>query len=467
MPEANEPPIQGNAADSLQPPTAMEAVRRYRPPAFLRFFSTLILVLVLISTLGLYFYLHDPESDGKIHLRYMAWGTPQQRQTDRAVLDMFEAQHPNVKVDFIVAPSGQYFQKVQIMLASHTEPDVFRVDAYNFSQYAELGYFTPLNDIIASDQHFSLDDFVSQAIEEVTLHGKIYGLNALFGGKLIYYNKDLFEKAGVEDPWKQYQEGRWNMQAFLEAARKLTVRSGGDLPPQVGFNGGTDDLWWMLWCFGGDVVTPDGQIRIADPQSIQALTFFANLRHVEVVMPRPTEAALSVFTFESGNIGMQTGFAGESPRYRERCRFRWDIVPVPSGPAGRFSIVKGNGLVMSKNTRHRAEAWELMKFMTSVEVEKIYCGDQLRRSTPMRKSVFKSSAFLVSHQQPYQIEAFMEMMRTGRRLPISPTWSEWLPVFNRWVDRMMTDNPTRRVSPETAAVNMKKEIEKAVKEADY
>ncbi len=455
----------GHQQQSQHTHTESDTNHHRRRLRIIRILSILALLLILISSLAGYFWIQFPQASGNIHLRFMSWGTPLQRKTDRAMLDLFEAKYPGVKVDYIVAPSSQYFQKLQIMLASHTEADVFRIDGGNFAQYVPLGYFTPLDDYVARDPDFHVEDILPYAIEENTYNGKLYGVNTLFGGKLLYYNKDLFDKAGLPDPWDLFQQGKWDLNAFLACAKVLTTRYSGR--PQIGFNCGTDDLWWFLWIFGGDVISPDGTIRIDEPASIRGLTYFAELRHKHGVMPRPTESALSVFTFESGNIGIQTGYAGESPKYRERCRFRWDIVPIPSGPAGRFSMVKGNAMVISKNTRHTKESWNLVKFMASPDVIKMYSGDKLRRDIPIRKSVLASPSFLHSTQPPYNIGAFEEMLKTAHHLPLQTHWSEWSPAYSQWVDRMMTEDKTRQVPPEAAAVGMKLQMIKLMKEADY
>src|SRR5436190_1180796 len=73
--------------------------------------------------------------DGKIHLQYMAWGNPEQQDTDIFVLQEYERRNPHIKIDPIVAPGNDYPPKVQIMLACGIAPDVFKFDLFYLPKY--------------------------------------------------------------------------------------------------------------------------------------------------------------------------------------------------------------------------------------------------------------------------------------------------------------------------------------------
>src|ERR1700735_5115958 len=88
-------------------------------------------ILLLATPLAVRAWLQDPGvHDSKTHIRYMAWGTPQQQDIEREFIAQFEKVHPDIRVDYLGIPTAQYFQKLRVMLASHTEADVFRCDLY-------------------------------------------------------------------------------------------------------------------------------------------------------------------------------------------------------------------------------------------------------------------------------------------------------------------------------------------------
>lgn len=407
--------------------------------------AILAAVLAFLLPIALYAYIHWPGGhDGRTHIRYMAWGSPEQQSTDYALLKKFEQQHPHIKVDFILVPGGDYHRKLQVMLASNTEPDVFKMDLYYLPKYFPYGYFEPLDDFDANDPAFSFDDFYPITKNELTYQGKIYGLNTLFGGKIIYYNKDAFRAAGLPDPFEQFQQGQWTLDAFLHAAKTLTTRDQEGNIQQFGLKLDTNDLWWIIWTHGGEIIDKNHNVHIDSPHSIDGLQFYYDLQHKHHVMPRPGEDAGGVFAFETGRLAMASGFAGESPRFRAKVsRFNWDIVPVPVGPAGHHSLLKGNGLIISSRSKHKPEAWELIKFLNSPEGEMAYAGPALRRAIPTRISVTKMPEYLAADgRPPYNNQSFLELHKSAHQLPVTPKWQEWQQEYTKWMDRLH-----RKVAP--------------------
>ena len=110
--------------------------------------------------------------DGLTHVRYMAWGTPQQLALEKAFCKEFSRAHEGVQVDFIQTPSSAYGHKMILMLASRTAPDVMRVDHYNFPSLVAKDYFHPLDDLIAKDATYRLEDYFPGAVEEGRYKGQ-------------------------------------------------------------------------------------------------------------------------------------------------------------------------------------------------------------------------------------------------------------------------------------------------------
>src|SRR5690349_4349798 len=194
--------------------TARHEKRMTRPPLPLAA-SVLIVLLPLLLT-------GCAAPDGKTQLRYMAWGNPEQLQTEQTIIAEFEKSHPKIHVKLTMVPGSGYQDKLHLMLASRTAPDVMRVDHYYFPELVRKEYFAPLDDFIRQDPDLDPADFFPVALREGRYEGKLYGLNVLFGGIQIYYNKKMFQEARLEDPYALYQQGRWDWDAFLAAARRMT-----------------------------------------------------------------------------------------------------------------------------------------------------------------------------------------------------------------------------------------------------
>ena len=83
-----------------------------------------------------------------------------------------------------------------------------RVDHYNFSNLQKKGFFLDLTDLTKADPDWNEADFYPQTIDECKVNGRVFGLNVLFGGTVIYYNKTMMARAGVEDPYVSWSKGR-------------------------------------------------------------------------------------------------------------------------------------------------------------------------------------------------------------------------------------------------------------------
>ena len=123
----------------------------------------------------------------------------------------------------LVQVAGDYDQKVQTMLAGGTAPDIMMI-AENYQVYAAKNQVIPLDDMIKAN-NINMQERYSEDIANLMKYdGKQYGLTDRAGAMILYYNKDLFDKAGVAYPTKG-----WTRDDLLNAAQKLTIKKDGKL----------------------------------------------------------------------------------------------------------------------------------------------------------------------------------------------------------------------------------------------
>jgi multiple sugar transport system substrate-binding protein len=432
-----------------------------------------LICFMFLSALALLLWRNWPEREarGRTTIRYMAWGNPEQLEAEKELIAEFERRRPDIRVKLTLIPGSAYYQKLQVMLASGTAPDIFRCDHYLFPAYAHRGYFMPLTDFVAGDKDFRLADYFESTVREGMYKDEFYGPNTLFGARVVYYNKDAFERynreapdgAKLTDPYVLYKRGEWTLEQFLDAARKLTRFDAKGLPTQFGALIGGLDAWTFIRSFGGDILTPDGTRCIVDtPEAIRGLRFVQDLVHKWHVMPQAAEGALHAYTFESDRIAMVFGWAGESPRYRANCRFKWDVVSIPSGPAGRIPMLKGNQLLMYRRTKVPRQAWEFQKFYASHDAEMILCA-RLRRGMPTRKDVVNSPEYLQSDRPPFQNDVWRDQYAMGRKLPITDRWASWQSAWNQLFELLLLN----RITPEELARRATGSINRILAEEPY
>ena len=143
--------------------------------------------------------------DGPTTLNYTIWDQNQEPAL-REVADEFEALNPNVDVEITVIPSKDYWTKIQTQMSAGTGPDVFWVNGPNFQLYASNGQLAPLD-----DTGIETGDYPESLVDLYTYDGSLYGAPKDFDTIGVYYNKALFDEAGLEYPaagWTWAEIGR-------------------------------------------------------------------------------------------------------------------------------------------------------------------------------------------------------------------------------------------------------------------
>jgi multiple sugar transport system substrate-binding protein len=137
----------------------------------------------------------------------------------KALQTEMEAENPGVKVDILSDPFMTWLDKYQIMLAAGSSPDVFLVAMADFPKLANSGYLLDLGKYF-TESYFN--DFVPGILKSYVWQGKHYALPYTMDTRVLYYNKDLFRKAGLDPnkPPRTWQE-------YLAYAKKLTMDSSG------------------------------------------------------------------------------------------------------------------------------------------------------------------------------------------------------------------------------------------------
>ena len=196
-----------------------------------------------------------PPAMEPVSLQLSVWGSDLDVQVYQKRLDLFTAKNPDIKVELIYIPSD-YSQKVQTMIAGSTAPDIIQLSE-DVHSYSSKGQIIALNDFIAKD-NLDLKARYGETgglTGAYSMNGNLYAMPDRGGALILYYNKDMFDKAGISYPTKD-----WTWVEFLDAAQKLTLRDG-DKVTQYGFAAGGWWPWWMSFIYmnGGAVLDASWQ----------------------------------------------------------------------------------------------------------------------------------------------------------------------------------------------------------------
>lgn len=349
---------------------------------------------------------HFPE---KTTIQFASWGSESEIKILKPLLNKFEQENPDIKIDFLHIPQN-YFQKIHLLFASNTSPDVIFINNQYLPIYANAGV---LEDLSNQDVSFSYDEFYPESLRALSWSGKLYAIPRDVSTLLIFYNKDIFDRYNVPYPKKN-----WTMKDFLITAQKLTHR-----PDVFGISFDEEPLFYLPYLTVNGGGFESGVFE--KPESRSSLKFYADLRNKYHVAPLKEESASATMAqmFLQEKLGMHLSGRWLVPKYREEAKFDWDVVEFPAGNNGSVVPLDASGWAISKSSRHKKEALMLIKYLSSEACSKEFTKSGL--IVPARIDTAISKVFL-DGQKPENAIAFLNIIKNAKPTPVSVDYREIL-----------------------------------------
>ena len=289
------------------------------------------------------------------------------------LIDKFNEEYPNVEIDHQVVPFDQTQNKFKTAAESGSgAPDILRAEVAWTPEFASLGYLYNLEGTAALD-----NNFLETPLSSNVYDGKTYGVPQVTDTLGLMYNKELFEKAGLdpEAPPTTWDEVR-------EAAKALKSKAKVD---GIYINSGGYFLLPFLYGEGADIVDPEAQeITVNSPEAVAGIQTAQDLvKDGTAVKPVANDPYGTMMTlFKEQKVGMIINGPWEVAGINDDPNFggieNLGVAPVPAGSAGQGAPVGGhNYVVYSGMDDEKAEAAAaFIAFMSSAESE-AFIADEL------------------------------------------------------------------------------------------
>jgi multiple sugar transport system substrate-binding protein len=234
-----------------------------------------------------------------VEITFTGWGGTEEDEGVKAAVKYYQEQNPGMTVKWIQIPEN-YGQKVMAMVAAGTPPDTAFVDNGVFQQWAKTGLLMDITNNLKADPTVGAKDWFIEPQEEqrCTRDGKWYGIGSCWVAPHLYYNKDIFDKEGIEPPSND-PEKAWTWDKLLEVADKLTIDAKGKHPSDSGFDKDNMERWaiqWPTWSLPlhGLIASNDGNwinmktglLELDQPEATDAIQKVADLMLKQNVNPR-------------------------------------------------------------------------------------------------------------------------------------------------------------------------------------
>jgi multiple sugar transport system substrate-binding protein len=356
-------------------------------------------------------------------ISFMIFGDPAEKAAYEGLVAAFEEKHPRIDVQLVYVPGqNDYRKRLGADFAAGTPSDVVLINYRRYAGFAAKGVLDPLGPYLAESRVIKEADFYPEAVEPYRWQGTLMCVPQNLSSLVVYYNKKLFDEAGVA-----YPKPDWTWDDFVAAAKALTRDTDGDgTVDQYGL--GTEASIFrvapFIWQNGGDLVDdPARPTRLAldQPAAKEALQWFVDLRVRHKVVPDVVEekAEASESRFENGRLSMFLNSRRGVPSYREIDGFDWDVAPLPRGkrPAG---ILHADAYCMPKASKNKAATWAFIEYANSPEGQTIVARSG--RTVPSLKAIAGSPAFLDPAAKPASSQVFLDVIPHIRGVPVMETW---------------------------------------------
>jgi multiple sugar transport system substrate-binding protein len=317
-------------------------------------------------------------------ITYSIWGDPAEIKSQQAVVDAFHEISPKITVNVTVSDWDTYWDKLQTGIAGGDAPDVFAMDGPLFPDYQSRGVLLDLKPYI-DKSGYDLGQLADQAVADFTTEGGQFGLPRDLNVVVLYYNKAMFDSAGIA-----YPDETWDWAKLVEVGKQLTVDTSGDgKADQWGFYTETSDMenYWseLVWQNGGDIIAPDGATTVLNSDAaVGGIQFLQDLIWKEKIMPEPALFAEVGDAFEQGKAAMEANGSWLVPTHLA-AGINLGIAPLPKGPAGQATSINPTGTVVYQGSKNPDAAWEFTKYLASPAAQTKLM--ELKASLPANKEV--------------------------------------------------------------------------------
>lgn len=403
--------------------------------------------------------LAQPATDTTATLKVFQWINPQIIDSTEKAIERFKVRYPNVTVEpqFVPQPSwGEYNNSMLNQIASGDTPDIFASAIEGFAEIASKDLLIDLDPVIEQDAAAQtvLGDIEPNLLEGIRTRpsGELNFFPTEWNNMLTYYNKDMFDAAGID-----YPAADWTWEDFREAANALTIRDAAGNVTQYGyfvpgFNFGLQP--WLL-TNNASVLDTDWQEPTVDtPEFRESLQFLHDLIHTDKVAPA-FESGVGGDKFVAGQVAMFSAGHWPIPEIVSSglTNVGVQIMPINKTEATVFGI---GGLAITKASEHPELAWEFIKEMTGKEYQQELADSQ--RSIPSARSMATTPEYTAF---PDNAEIFYASAATATPVPAPPNFAQVEEIVMRHLGAYFTNSQDL----ETTIAELNRELDRAMARA--
>jgi len=321
--------------------------------------------------------------DGSATVRVMLWGNDADISSIKDAAAGFATAHPGIAIEWESGDCGVDYAACKTLVAGGNVPDVFVMGSWNYFEAAQDGVTADLTPYL-EDSGTTTDDFTPSIIDALTSpsDGKLYGLPMGYNIQSLFYNKDLFDAAGLEYP---PVDGSYTYDDLREWSAKLTLDSAGNDASAPGFDPNAITQYGyfnfaaapiepgyapVLAAFGGGILGGDARDTCtADSEgTIEGFQWLQDVMWTDhsAITPQLQQEEPGYARWVRGQVAMQQGSHEQVLAVQQQNPdMNYGIAALPAGPVGNATLAQSHVWVMSEASQQKDAAWEFLHYMAT------------------------------------------------------------------------------------------------------
>ena len=341
-----------------------------------RLFNFLGLVIIIAIAIISFHNLLLPKPPPFITVKLSGWtGNPLEQKLLKQVIQDFEKQHPQIKVKY-EAIADQYMDVIKTRLIGEAAPDVFYLDALEAPFLMAQNVLEPLDNYI--NPKFDITDIEPNLLKNFTYQNHIYGLPKDYSTLALFYNQKAFNQVGLTSPPKTWEQLRSYSQ---QLTGKLNKYGFGEIPELA-------RQAYKITAFGGEIVDKNGYATSANDADLQGLELVINQYQKDRSSAQKSDVGTNSGSemFGQNKVAMVIEGNWAIPYLQETFpKLKFSTAEIPKINHKKATMVFTVAYCMNKQAPHKAQAWELISYLTGKEGMKKWTGTGF--ALPTRKSV--------------------------------------------------------------------------------
>jgi len=351
----------------------------------------------------------------RITLRFWALGA--EGEHVQKLVREFEHEHPNVDVRVQQIPWTAAHEKLLTAFVGNVTPDLAQLGNTWVPELQAVDAIMPLDGYVAQSSVVKASRVFPGIWDTNVVDGKTYGIPWYVDTRVIFYRTDLLAAAGYKQmpvTWADWRSAMQKIKSRMTARQYPILIPTTEWPPPV-----------ILGLQAGSPLLRDnGQYgAFHDPPFHKAFEFYVGL-YRDGLAPALSASEISNLyqEFERGNIAMYISGPWQIGEFTNRLpkelQDKWMTAPLPGVDGPGVSLAGGASLSLFKRSTHKAEAWQLMEFLSRPEIQLQFY--RLTGDLPARREAWKDTA-LANNKYAH---AFREQLDRVVPTPQVPEWEQ-------------------------------------------